>query len=102
MEGKASTTEGIITTIGGAGTSEGNLISGNAGTGLYVSSNDIVMGNYIGTDVTGGKAIGNGGDGVDDYEGFDTIGGIGSSGRNVISGNSVSGIILEGSGGGFD
>ena len=63
------------TTIGGTVTADRNLISGNqlgiqitnAGTGPYaVPADNVILGNYIGTDVTGKKALPNATDGVMD------------------------------------
>ena len=49
-------------TIGGAGPGDGNLISGNKGYGLYVyndADDTTILGNKIGTDVTGTLPLGN-------------------------------------------
>src|SRR5207302_7194052 len=51
----------------------GNLISGNRGDGIFIGyfsganfteTGNVIDGNYIGTDVTGTKALANGGAGV--------------------------------------
>ncbi len=45
----------------------GNLISGNTASGVTIdanSQNNVLNGNFIGTDATGNTALGNGGDGV--------------------------------------
>ena len=54
-----------------ADTAERNLISGNAGQGCFIlggpsddTSHNVVAGNFIGTDVSGTSALGNGGAGV--------------------------------------
>ena len=55
-------------TIGGEADSEGNIISGNEHDGVYIGDsgtrNNIISGNYIGTDVNGTEPIGNSGHGV--------------------------------------
>ena len=48
-------------TIGGTSAGAGNLISGNAGFGIFLSGNqNLVAGNLIGTTATGLAALGNG------------------------------------------
>jgi hypothetical protein len=96
-------------TIGGASSVDshgnlsgmGNLLSGgneaatNGVDGIFSnnSSNNLIEGNFIGTDVTGQHALG-GVDGVEVAGGSDnTIGGISSGTGNLISGNGM-GIIL--------
>jgi len=79
--------------IGGASSAERNVISGNVSTGiaLYADGN-VVLGNFIGTDVTGTVALGN-----RDRDGI----AVGQGGKdnliqgNIISGNGLSGIRLE-------
>ena len=59
-------------TIGGSngdlGLIEGNLISGNTQSGIFIdqsiSTGNLIEGNYIGTDVTGRIGVGNGFDGI--------------------------------------
>jgi hypothetical protein len=55
--------------IGGTLTSERNIISGNRFDGVGISfggsTGNLIQGNFIGTDVTGQNALGNGEDGVD-------------------------------------
>ncbi|MFN8539911.1 MAG: hypothetical protein U0232_20825 [Thermomicrobiales bacterium] len=56
-------------TIGGSAPGEGNLISGNGRHGIwhsvegggYATNDTHILGNRIGTDITGNGAIGNGG-----------------------------------------
>lgn len=79
-----------LNTIGGATAGERNVISGNASDGIHVSNspNTAVLGNYVGVDVTGKVALGNGGAGVDlDSSGQCVVGGAGAASRNVISAN---------------
>ena len=101
----------------------GNLISGNAETGIFLADSDCtgnyIEGNYIGTDITGLAPISNAPDNVDGVflgppnaepdNGFPSGNFIGDfdptfhdfnpHGRNIISGNSANGIyVLGGSG----
>jgi parallel beta-helix repeat protein len=68
-----------------------------AGVGIWNGTGHVVAGNFIGTDLTGLLALGNGnGDGIVVAAGPVTIGGALAADRNVISGNSGSGITLIG------
>ena len=85
-------------TIGGTTAAARNIISGNSSTGVYLTgNNDVVEGDYIGTDITGSVVVANV-NGVLAYAGNDTIGGPtatpGTGAGNVISGNTFSGIAL--------
>jgi hypothetical protein len=86
-------------TVGGTGAGARNTIAGNGGAGVYIltngASSNIVMGNYIGTDITGKLAIPNQGNGVviDGVPG-NTIGGTNAGARNVISGNVENGVLI--------
>lgn len=84
--------------IGGATAGAGNIISGNRGLGILVTSPDVgsadnvIQGNIIGLDANGTTALGNG-------EGITVIhaprvqiGGNASAARNVVSGNGHVGI----------
>lgn len=83
----------------GSSTIRGLVINRFALTGieLQVSGGNVIQGNYIGTDVTGTVALGNG-----DFDGLllvtpnNTIGGTTSAARNVISGNKGQGIRIQG------
>jgi hypothetical protein len=88
-------------TIGGTAAGAGNVIAGAfAGIWLWQSTNNIVQGNFIGTDKTGMVALGNGGAGgiglVGSVAGT-TIGGSAAGARNVISANAGPGINLQAS-----
>ncbi len=103
-------------TIGGMTTAARNIISGNILTGVFIEASDnLVEGNFIGTDVTGTVALGNNilaNDGVDSFNSGgvlldpgaagNTIGGLtaipGTGAGNVISGNGVSGVFLHDTG----
>jgi len=53
--------------IGGTTAAARNVISGNRNRGIAIAgtfSGDSIQGNYIGVDVTGTKALGNGNEGV--------------------------------------
>ncbi len=54
---------GASNTLGGTAPGDGNVISGNPGIGVLITGagavNNVVQGNYIGTDVTGTKALKN-------------------------------------------
>lgn len=89
--------------LGGTVAGARNVISGNAsgGTQGAVSifngtSNTVVQGNYIGTDITGTLDLGNLGSGVEVLGGLNnTIGGTTAAARNVISGNSLAGVSIK-------
>ena len=83
------------TSIGGPTPDERNVISGNAGSGIFLSnfvSDCAIENNFIGTDVTGQNAISNG---------FGISIGDNCTGtmvkNNLISGNQHGGIMLSGS-----
>ena len=86
--------------IGGKSVGEKNIISGN-NRGVDLASNtsthNTVAGNYIGTDVTGTKAIPNYDFAVILEVGtrFNTIGGTTSEERNIISGNNRFGLTIS-------
>ena len=84
-------------TIGGVLPGEGNLISGNTGVGLLLlSGGHRVVGNRIGTDITGSIDLGNAIYGIDTGLGANVIGEVGAG--NLISGNDSAGAIIRGSG----
>lgn len=89
-------------TIGGPTAGARNIISGNSGAGLSLtggSDSNTVSGNYIGLGSDGSTVIGNGSGGVniENPSSNNTIGGTTSNDRNIISGNSDSGIVIAGS-----
>lgn len=82
-------------TIGGVDATARNIISGNGTNGIQLDSgNNTVLGNYIGTDITGNVDRGNGNAGVLSAQDADVIGG---DAANVISGNNGDGVIVTGS-----
>jgi parallel beta-helix repeat protein len=82
---------------------QGNLISGNGRDGVRIqgetTSGNVVAGNWIGTDVSGAKGLGNVGQGVVVFAGAhdNTIGGGGSSLGNIVAFNQQSGVVVGGS-----
>ena len=90
-------------TIGGLVAGARNVISGNGGPGLSITGGgamgNLVVGNYIGTDVTGtvdvsGAGVGFSGVDISDAP-RNTIGGLVDGARNVISGNDGSGVLIR-------
>lgn len=80
--------------VGGSEPGEGNIISGSLGSGLSMNSGNhiVIRGNYIGTDITGTKALPNG-MGINDSSNDDVaIGGTGPGDGNLISGNAGFGV----------
>jgi hypothetical protein len=116
--GGVALTAGTVDTVVGGGTAaDANLISGNglltpgggpnnfpdfAGPGVRLSgtgtAGNRVVGNFIGTDVTGTVAVGNVRSGVTIADGAsdNVIGGTAAGERNVISGNGLHGVEVEG------
>ena len=87
-------------TIGGTVAGAGNVISGNILYGVYIISPDstanVFQGNFIGTDITGTVALGNGDDGLRIQNApSNIIGGTVAGARNVISGNGAGGIVID-------
>jgi CSLREA domain-containing protein len=104
--------ESSSNTIGGAGYTDRNVISGNSapglGDGLYIPdqadnplnltpTQNVIQENFIGLDAAGTKALGNGQAGVADFGSGNTYGGLTAEVGNVISGNAADGIKSSGS-----
>lgn len=103
-------------TIGGTDIGAGNLISGNAGSGISISSasgavfntikadSNIVQGNRVGTNATGTQAIGNAENGIEllGRATRNIIGGGSRGATNLISGNTLNGILLSAGSSFFD
>lgn len=101
--------EGVRETIGGTKPEARNILSGNNGAGLRIlqvsgaspgssAENEVVQGNFIGTDVTGTKAVPNAAGGVVVFGFNNTIGGKTTAERNIISGNYGHGVDITDSG----
>lgn len=91
------------TIIGGSTPAARNIISGNGfastiAAGVRFFGNTTVLGNYIGTDITGTLAVPNFGSGVMMLSPSATIGGNVAGAGNLISGNLGHGIVLGSSG----
>jgi photosystem II stability/assembly factor-like uncharacterized protein len=91
--------------IGGITDADRNILSGNLHAGMWLGFTDTtsntVIGNFIGTDITGTAALGNGGEGgvIIIYGAQqNTIGGEANDERNVISGNEHDGVYIGDSG----
>ena len=92
------TSAGSNNTIGGDEPAERNVISGSSGFGVRIDGDhNTVSGNFIGVDLKGLSAVGNGTGGVYIEGPNNTIGGDVAGERNIISGNSESGVRTEGS-----
>ncbi|HEU4390331.1 MAG TPA: hypothetical protein VFV34_21185 [Blastocatellia bacterium] len=95
------TVEGNYNAIGGTAAGARNLISGNRQNEVlieYGHSGTLIQGNYVGTNVSGNSALGGAGNGVAaailSYGMNTSVGGTAPGARNVISGNSSSGVFI--------
>jgi len=89
--------------IGGTKSGERNIISGNLGHGISIPggqySDNLILGNYIGTDASGTRVLGNGlGISMDASARHDFIGGATPGERNIISGNGGAGVGIANAG----
>ncbi|MFL6214057.1 MAG: IPT/TIG domain-containing protein [Blastocatellia bacterium] len=76
----------------GAVTARRNVISGNHQNGIFSNGQNVYEGNFIGTDVTGTRPIGNTGNGL--RAAFDRVGGLNAGQGNTIAFNGGSGIAV--------
>jgi hypothetical protein len=94
---------GSNNTIGGTSSGARNVISGNSADGVLLddgSSGNQVLGSYIGTNYGGTAAVANK-IGIEGAGSSNTVGGSSAAGyRNVISGNSGDGVLLDSTGAG--
>lgn len=90
--------KGSGNTIGGETAVARNVISANRGHGINLnsSSSNFVLGNYIGTDQTGTLDRGNLNNGIVVTGTLATNNTIGGAAANVISGNNLNGILING------
>ena len=94
--------------VGGTTAADRNVISGNSVDGIQINdgaggaaANNVVQGNYIGTDVTGTLDLGNTNQGVAVFGTTNTnnvIGGTAPGAGNVISGNDGHGVGISNAG----
>lgn len=88
-------------TIGGNSPNARNIISGNGYTGIIINgagvTNNLIQGNYVGTDPTGTQAVPNATFGIGVWGGAtgNLVGGTNAGTANVASGNSYTGIIVS-------
>jgi CSLREA domain-containing protein len=90
-------------TLGGTSAAARNIISGNDGHGILLLGSDAagnqVLGNYIGTDVSGGLDLGNTNNGVHiENAPNNTVGSTAAGSGNVISANDADGVEISGAG----
>jgi CSLREA domain-containing protein len=88
-------------TIGGTTAAARNLISGNTVDGILIADigadSNVIQGNFIGTDVTGAAALGNGQFGIlTAFTNLNTIGGTAAGAGNVIAFNTSDGVAIGG------
>ena len=86
--------------IGGASADARNIISANTNYGIEIFSitgvGNAILGNYIGTSVTGQGALSNRLSGIHILSSGNSVGGLSIGAGNVISGNGQDGVLLEG------
>ena len=89
-------------TIGGTTAGSGNVISANGGDGVndFQANDNVIAGNWIGTNASGTVVLGNTGDGVDVAMSSSVIiGGTALGAGNLISGNESDGVEINDSNG---
>jgi uncharacterized repeat protein (TIGR01451 family) len=88
---------GASNTIGGTAAADCNLASGNTGTGVFIDggSSNVVQGNLVGLNAAGATRLANAEDGVAIVNASgNTVGGADAGAGNVISGNTIDGILI--------
>ncbi|MCA9213626.1 MAG: right-handed parallel beta-helix repeat-containing protein, partial [Planctomycetales bacterium] len=87
-----------IESVAGGSTIRGLVIHQFSGSGIHIdgSDNNVIAGNYIGTDATGRTDLGNSQFGILIESGSDNlIGGVIDVDRNIVSGNGQAGIFIS-------
>lgn len=82
---------------GTGNTVNGNVISANAlhGVDVHADGQDVLRGNFVGTDSTGGGNLGNGGDGIRiEFALGNVIGGTAAGAANIIAFNGGNGVTV--------
>ncbi|MCB0068899.1 MAG: CSLREA domain-containing protein, partial [Caldilineaceae bacterium] len=94
---------GLPNFIGGSAAGQGNVISGNGQHGIAMSDGatsaaHVIRGNLIGTDAAGNvtPGVGNTLNGILFNESSIVIGGLGVGDGNVIAGNGLNGVVVQG------
>jgi parallel beta-helix repeat protein len=86
-------------TVGGTGGGDGNVIAANGQDGIRLfdvfASNNVIAGNFIGTDPSGTLALGNGRNGVWALVSNNTIGGTAAGAGNTIAFNAGAGVAVS-------
>ncbi len=88
--------QSLGTVIGGTASGARNIVSGNTGTGIFIffkSERTSVIGNFIGTDITGRSSLGNGQNGVS-IRLLSTDVTVGGDAPNVIAYNGAAGVAI--------
>jgi uncharacterized repeat protein (TIGR01451 family) len=85
--------------IGGSTDGDGNLISGNGMSGITIlgssALDNVIQGNFIGTDVNGTAGLGNGGAGINILSApMNLVGGMTTNDGNIIAFNAGAGISI--------
>ncbi|MBI3653397.1 MAG: HYR domain-containing protein [Acidobacteria bacterium] len=89
----------INNTIGGTAAAARNVIAGHLASGVTImdsASGNLIQNNFIGTDVTGLVAIANADSNVAIFSANNTVGGTVSGARNLLSGSTQNGVLLQG------
>jgi uncharacterized repeat protein (TIGR01451 family) len=97
--GAGAGVSGLTITAGGS-TIRGFTINRFTGNGISLQTNgtNTIAGNYIGLNTGGTASAANGGSGIDVRTANSLIGGTGSNDGNVVSGNAIAGVYLNGAG----
>jgi uncharacterized delta-60 repeat protein len=95
----AGAVNGLVLSTGSDGSTIRGLIINRFGDNGVVlnSNNNVLAGNYIGTDASGAIDLGNADDGVEITGDNNLIGGLTDADRNIISGNDDEGIAIKSS-----